>query len=104
MHGSLNIKVNKHRGQNASRKKNTVVNMAFEKRKAAISVHETVRKLKILIKLNIFEQISLYFVQHSRLNYCAVASGYDVVKETKLDPKPNFRSIISTGDKSLRPI
>jgi hypothetical protein len=61
MHGSMNIKVNKHRGQNASRKKNIVTNVTFEKRKAAISVHETVRKLKILIKLNTFEQITVFF-------------------------------------------
>jgi hypothetical protein len=55
-------------------------------------VHETVRKLKILIKLNIFEQINLYFVQHSRLNAWAVASDHDVVREMKLEPKPDFRS------------
>lgn len=85
-------------------KKNTALNMTFSKRKVATNVHETVRKLEILIKLNIFEQINLYFLQHPRLNSCAATSGHDVVTQTKLDPKPNFKSLISTSDKSLRPI
>lgn len=42
-------------------KKKTELNVTFSKRKVATNMHETVRKLKILIKLNIFEQINLHF-------------------------------------------
>jgi hypothetical protein len=40
--------------------KNTVLNVNFEKRKAAIYVRETERQITILIKLNILKQLNVF--------------------------------------------